>query len=432
MNAWISTCASAVLLSGSFFVIRAESRRDAQTRSVFIAIAALSLNLIPMLMPHAPPAVIQSGAWLGSGRHILVAAVGNGLIGLVAVGLSPLHSHGQGTFATILRLIAVGNVFVTVQHPLVLSLCWLTSVALTHRQLIKNEQLADVARLFLVYQVPSVVLFGAGVFLIACGRPEWAPIPLALSFAAREAVFPLHGWFVRFVEKAPLGLVVAFVSPQLGVYAHLEVLQPHMGQELAHLTAGVGAVSALFAALLALGQVKARRAAAYLVMSQTGLVAFGLENTSEVGWSGAILMWFVLSLGSSGFLLALSALAARRGELTIGQTSGQPEQVPRLSSAMLLLGLATVGCPLTLGFVAEDLLVQGSMDEHPILAFGLIAITALNGITIMRMYLGLFTAGPHRPGERDLGSLETGMHTFVLGLLVLGGMLPGTVLSFIQ
>jgi NADH-quinone oxidoreductase subunit M len=319
-----------------------------------------------------------------------------------------------------------------VQHPLVLTLCWIASASLSHYQLTKIERLKEEARLFAIYQVPSAVLFSLGAYLITSGRSEWAVFPLLISFAARAAVLPLHGWFVRFVEKAPLGLVVAFASPQLGVYAHLEILQPHMTESLAHLTAGVGAVSAIFGAFLALGQTKARRAAAYLVMSQTGLVAFGLENSSPVGWSGAMLMWFVLSLGSSGFLLALSALAARRGELVIGQTSGQPEQVPRLASAMLLLGLATVGCPLTLGFVAEDLLVQGSIVEHPILALALIFVTALNGITIMRLYFGLFAAGPHRPGERDLGALETFVHTFVLGLLFLAGVFPGAIVTFIQ
>ncbi len=431
MNTWISTGSSLVLVLGSFFVSRAMSRKVAQRRSVFVSILALGLNLLPLLFARGSLDA-PSGAWLSSGRHILLAALCNGLIGLVAVGLSPLHSHGRRSFATILRLIAVGNVFLTVQHPIVLALCWAASAGLTHFQLTKIEKLRREARLFAIYQIPSALMFAVGVYFISVGRSSLAALPLVVSFAAREAVLPLHGWFVRFVERAPLGLVVAFVSPQLGVYAHLELLQAHLGEGLAHFTAGVGAVSALFAAVLALGQVKARRAAAYLVMSQTGLVAFGLENASRVGWSGAVLMWFVLSLGSSAFLLALSALAARRGELTLGISSGQPEQVPRLASATLFLGLATVGSPLTLGFVAEDLLVQGSVTEHPILALGLIAVTALNGITVMRMYFGLFAAGPHRPGERDLGSLEIVMHTFVLGLLVIAGLFPGAVVNFIQ
>lgn len=432
MNTWISSGAAIVLFCGSFLVSRAPNRKAGRSRSVYTAVAALVLNLIPMFLPQGAPLVSHSGAWLGTGRHILVAAFCNGLIGLIAVGLSPLYSHGRRSFATILRLIALGNVFLTIQHPVILVLCWFSSASLIHHQLKRTTELRDEARLFATYQLPSAVLFALGVGLIAAERPEWAALPLVVSFAAREAVFPLHGWFVRFVEKAPLGVVVAFVSPQLGVYAHLEVLQPHLGSDLAHGTAFVGAISALFAAFLALGQVKARRAAAYLVMSQTGLVAFGLESASPVARSGALLMWFVLSLGSSGFLLAISALAARRGELVVGQSAGQVEQVPRLASATLLLGLATVGCPLTLGFVAEDLLVQGSVIEHPMLALALIGVTALNGITVMRLYFGLFTAGPHRPGERDLGSLEAAMHTLVLGLLVVAGVFPGAILSFIQ
>ena len=100
--------------------------------------------------------------------------------------------------------------------------------------------------------------------------------------------------------------------------------------------------------------------------------------------------------------------------------------------ATLLAGLATVGAPLTLGFVAEDLLVQGSVNEHPVLGLLLVVVTALNAITVMRVYFGLFTAGPHHPGEPDLMPREFWALSFALILLLMFGLVPGPLVAFIR
>lgn len=436
MTSYASLLASFVLVLGALQVFGASSAREARQRAFRWALLGFLISVAILV------AALNAGYWtdavpadeglFSQGRYLLVAACVNSLIGSIAIALSPLTSHRPGTFARILLLIAVAGAFLGTTNPLALVVMWLGSAAVAYAELRSRSALVRERKLFAAHHALSGVLFLLGPTLFVLGKRQEAMLVFLLAIALREAVAPFHGWLVSFVERAPMGLVVAFVTPQLGVYAHLELFRHASAPELAHWVGGVGAISALFGAFLALGQVKVRRAAAYLVMSQTGLVAFGLENQSAMGWTGAVLTWLVSALGISAFLLCLANLAARRGELILWETNGDPAQLPRLGAATLLSGLATVGAPFTLGFVAEDLLLQGSIAEHPILGLALIVVTALNGMTVMRIYFGLFTAGRHRGGERDVKGLELTALSVVLCLLVLGGLFPGLFVTWIR
>jgi len=99
-----------------------------------------------------------------------------------------------------------------------------------------------------------------------------------------------------------------------------------------------------------------------------------------------------------------------------------------MAVAFLFMGFASVGLPLTLGFVAEDLLVQGSVEEFPVLAFALIIATALNGVSVMRAFFMLFSGSAKHIGERDLTTREAAALTVVMTTLLVTGLFPaGTV-----
>jgi NADH-quinone oxidoreductase subunit M len=91
-----------------------------------------------------------------------------------------------------------------------------------------------------------------------------------------------------------------------------------------------------------------------------------------------------------------------------------------------------VGLPLTLGFVAEDLLVQGSVQEFPALGFALIVATALNGVSVMRAFFTLFSGSSKHIGECDLTPRESGVITLVMALLLLTGLFPGFTVRGLQ
>jgi NADH-quinone oxidoreductase subunit M len=354
------------------------------------------------------------------------------VIGFTAVVLSPIRSTRPKTFARILLLIAAALVFLVIRHPVGLAVVWAASACIPWLELRDIRPTQKVARLFVIYQAPSVVAVAVGSALIQRGQVDAGLVLVIVGVAIREAVIPLHSWFAPFVQYAPMGLVVAFFAPQLGVYAHLELVRGELPSQLAHGVATLGAATSVIAAALGVVQTNARRALAFLVMSQTGLVAFGLDTNSNVAQLGALLTWQVLGVATAGFSMTLASLEARRGELSMRVPGGSFTRTPRMAVAFLFMGFASVGLPLTLGFVAEDLLVQGSVEELPALGLALIVATALNGISVMRAFFTLFSGSSKHIGECDLTPRESGVLTVVMATLLLTGMFPGFTLRGLE
>ena len=64
--------------------------------------------------------------------------------------------------------------------------------------------------------------------------------------------------------------------------------------------------------------------------------------------------------------------------------------MPLLAISFLSMGLACTGFPGTLGFVAQELLVDGAVDAFPVMGFAVVIASALTGLAVLRMYFSLF------------------------------------------
>jgi len=421
--------ALALLLGGLRVAALDDARRARNFAFGVVAATALALGVTALVF-----------RWIGGaelhayGLTLLCSAEGwresspfvDLLVALLAVGLAPVVSHAPRTIAAILQVIALALGILAVDDPLALGGLWcaqLVVVTLELRRLSRTGA-PPLAAGFLRYQGLAALCLLGGLYALQRGWTEEGVLALLVAIALREAVVPAHGWLTTLVEHAPLGLVVALVAPQTGVYVQLSVLHEHTGGELAHVFAAAAAVTGVIGALLGVVQTSARRAAGWLVISQTGLIAFGLENHSEVGFTGAMLGWQVMALSSSGFLMTIAALEARRGALSLQQPGGSFARTPRMAVAFLFLGFASVALPLTLGFVAEDLLVQGSVEEFPQVWLAVILSTALNGYTVMRCFFVLFSGTRRHIGEQDLSRREIAAVSVVMGVLLIGGLFP--------
>ncbi len=412
--------------SRAFSEVRRETTIVLATSACVCAVLWLMTDQRLLLWPTP---IRGHGLVLSTAGFLGLAPFVNSLVGMLAVALADSISHSIATLRRILGLLMVAMVFVASSEPWLLALAWALSPLIVWSELRTRFGSRGVARLFAVFQLPSILLFCGAALVGDPGSRLWIAGALLAAIGIREAAIPGHSWFPRFVEEAPMGLVVAFVAPQLGVYAHVEILGNGIPADLARLVAGFGAVTALVAGALGTVQRSTRRALAYLMMSQTGLVAFGIEGSSEVAFAGSLLAWQVLAVATSGFAMTASALEARRGTRSLSGYSGCFRRTPRMAAAFLMMGLGSVGFPMTLGFVAEDLLVQGSVDEFPVLAFVLIVATALNGMNVMRLFFHLFSGRREHSGETDLTFRESWALSAILLLLLVGGLLPSLITS---
>ena len=402
--------------------------RSARRISLSVAVLVTTIAALGLFFPSIAP--VEAAHWMPVGM-LAIAPLVSGIVSLMAIGLAPLTSHRKTTFVRMLLLFAFAEASLGIVHPIAMIVLWIASSFVAWSEYREVCETRSWHRVFATYHVLSVGLFATGATLLWLGSSAHVAVAMVLlGIGIREGIIPFQSWFPKFVEQVPMGVVVAFVGPQLGVYAQLELLSPQSIGSYGHTIAAFGAATAVLAAILGVVQTDARRAVAYLILSQTGLVAFGLESRSAVGLTGAVLNWQVLAIATSGFAMALAALGARREHLNLSVPHGDFSQTPRLGTAFLLLGFASVGFPLTLGFIAEDLLVQGTVGEYPLLGLSLVVATAVNGITVLRSFFYLFTGSKNNSRAPDLGRRET----FLLGgsvvLLIVFGLMPNPLVRF--
>jgi NADH-quinone oxidoreductase subunit M len=387
----------------------------------------------------AASVVLAAAAWWHGGASIAppllllpaqeprLAPIVFDMIALVAVTLAPLASHPPSTVARILALIACAQLAVATDIAAVVALGWVWSAWIVWRDLRGRRDCVETARLFAVSQSASAVGFSLAAVLLHLGHATAAAALAVVAIGIRAGVLPGHSWLVSLVEKAPMGLVVAFVAPQLGVYAVLVSFGEVVPVLPTAALAVAGAATAFLSAGLALVQIEARRAVAFLAISQMALVLVGATSSSGTAHGGAIVTWEALALGIAGLAMTLAAVEARRGRLSLATPGGSFARTPRLAIHLLLFGLASVGFPLSLGFIGEDLLIQGATLVS--LRLVTIVAAALNGITVMRCFLYLFSGPPAASGEPDLRPREVGALAVLLFTLLAGGLLPRLIIS---
>ncbi|WP_428267803.1 proton-conducting transporter membrane subunit [Haliangium sp.] len=391
-----------------------------------VSILSAGLLLVLSVIGALPASVDLLGAGATPWLPLFAA-----LIGLIAVALNPIAT-GVGTFARILMLNASTLAATFLREPILLAIIWVFQIGLVLLELRSRGVTRSTARVCTVYLVPSGVFAVAAAVLLSQGEHELALYALVLAIAIRTAMIPLHSWFLEFVEHTPLGTVVAFVCPLLGVHFFTCLFQNVDVVDLSTVVPVVAVVTAVLAGALGVVQVRARRALAYVLMSKTALVVFGLGTIT--GGRGATIAsaWLVVGLTTAGFGMVMAALEARRGTLVLDRPTGNYERIPLLATAFFVLGLASVGLPGTFGFVADDLLFGAAFGEQPWLTMTLVASTALNAVTVLRCFFLLFMGRRDHTGELDLLPREWIALTVLVGVLVVQGLWPSAGLRLLS
>ena len=424
MSALLPLCFAAGLGLCSWHVSTVTEAAQARRRSVFAA-ATVAAQLFAALLVE--PSIDWAGAtgglaWLPAG-WLRTAPFTVAVVTVLATAMAPLGTHTSRTFGRVLLLSAHAQATLGVSSPVVLVGLWAWSAQTVAAELLSSPRGQRAHRVFTIYQGVSVLALGISVLLsVQVPASLFVLVALLVAIGLREAVLPGHSWFPRFVDHAPMAIVVMFAGPQLGVFVQLTLVDSNAMAIVSPLVSIVGGVTAVLAAMLGVSQRSVRRALAYLIMSQSGLIAFGLASNTTIGLTGAVLNWQVLALATSGLAMTLAALEARRGVLVVGVPGGSFARTPRMAAAFLMLGLASVGFPLTLGFIAEDLLLQGTIAAHPMIGFSLVVATAFNGVTVVRLFFCLFAGSRERSdGEQDFTPRERwAVATGVVVLVVLG------------
>ncbi|MCC7145411.1 MAG: NADH-quinone oxidoreductase subunit L [Phycisphaeraceae bacterium] len=246
----------------------------------------------------------------------------------------------------------------------------------------------------------------------------WIPFLLMLGAFGKSAQIPLYVWLPDAMEgPTPVSaLIHAATMVTAGVYMIARLLPVFELSPYALPTVAiVGAVTALFAATIALCQYDLKRIYAYSTISQLGYMFLGVGVLSTVG--GMFHLFTHAFFKALLFLTAGSVMHALAGQLDLRKISGLRTRMPITCLLMLFGCLALAGFPFTAGFFSKDLiladvLVRGLSLHQPLyttLAVVGLVTAFLTAFYTFRLWFRVFL-GPTRYELGDEHHAADGAH----------------------
>jgi NADH-quinone oxidoreductase subunit L len=251
---------------------------------------------------------------------------------------------------------------------------------------------------------------------------------LFVGATGKSAQIPLFVWLPdAMAGPTPVSaLIHAATMVTAGVYmtARLYFLYSAAPETLA-VIAWIGAVTALFAATIAVAQNDIKKVLAYSTVSQLGymFLAVGLGAFSAAIFHVFTHAFFKACL----FLCAGSVIHGLSGEQDMRRMGGLRAHMPTTYRTYVIAALAISGAPLTAGFFSKDLILWQAFAHG---AYALWAIGFLTaGLTAFYMFRQLFMVfhGELRADERARAHLHESPPTMTvpLVLLSLGSIFAG-------
>src|SRR5437764_6442642 len=225
---------------------------------------------------------------------------------------------------------------------------------------------------------------------LAHGAPVLTGIALLLFVGAvgKSAQIPLYVWLPDAMEgPTPVSaLIHAATMVTAGVYMVARMNAVYQLAPLAmDVVAIVGAVTAIFAASIALAQNDIKKVLAYSTISQLGYMFLALGVGAFA--AGIFHLMTHAFFKALLFLGAGSVIHAMSGEQDIQKMGGLWEKIPVTAKTFYVAALAIAGIPPLAGFFSKDEILGHAFETHP----GLWAVgLATAGMTAFYMFRLVF------------------------------------------
>jgi len=282
-------------------------------------------------------------------------------------------------------------------------------------------------------------LFAQAPKLFTPGGPAVTAITLLLFLGCtgKSAQIPLYTWLPDAMQgPTPVSaLIHAATMVTAGVYlvARCNVLYA-LAPVASAVVAGIGALTAFFAATIALKQWDIKRVLAYSTVSQLGYMFLGVGSGAyAAGIFHLVTHAFfkaLLFLGAGSVIHALHhayhATHSREDAQDMRNMGGLARHLPWTSTLMWVATLAIAGIPPFAGFFSKDQILSAAFslgDVHPLwYVYWLGLLTALlTAFYMTRLMLYTFH-GPNRTGERESAHLREAPWVMTGPLVVLAAL----------
>ena len=200
----------------------------------------------------------------------------------------------------------------------------------------------------------------------------WLFMAFFLGFAIKVPMFPFHTWLPYAHGQAPTigSVILAAVLLKMGTYGFVRFSLPLFPDASVMMMIPIAVISIImiiYTAMVAYAQEDIKQVVAYSSVSHMGVIVLGTFALNPEGISGSIFLMLSHGIVSGALFLLVGVIYDRRHTKMMSEFGGLASVMPGFATIFGVMLMASVGLPLTIGFVGEFLSLMGFYVVSPTL-----------------------------------------------------------------
>jgi NADH-quinone oxidoreductase subunit L len=245
----------------------------------------------------------------------------------------------------------------------------------------------------------SAITQGAGIGFLGLSVMTWSMIFVYMGGMGKSAMMPFHIWLPDAMEgPTPVSaLIHAATMVVAGVYlvARMFPIYAISAPVALAVVAWVGAISSLFAAIIACTQTDIKRVLAYSTLSQIGymMLALGVSGYGGhegLGYMASMFHLFTHAMFKSLLFLGAGAIIHAVHTNLMTEMGGLRKYLPITHLTFLIACLTIAGIPPFSGFFSKDEILVAAFNHNKVLFAIEYAVAGLTAFYMFRLYFNIF------------------------------------------
>ena len=265
----------------------------------------------------------------------------------------------------------------------------------------------------------------------------WLFAAFFLGFAIKVPMFPFHTWLPYAHGQAPTigSVILAAVLLKMGTYGFVRFSLPMFPDASVMMITPIAVISIvmiIYTAMVAYAQKDMKQVIAYSSVSHMGIIMLGIFALNSEGIGGSVFQMLSHGIVSGALFMLVGIIYDRRHTKLISEFGGLAAVMPKYAVIFGIMLMASVGLPLTIGFVGEFLVLLGFYDVSPIMTILAGTSIIVGAVYMLSLYKKSFF-GPVTKEEnktlKDLTPKETWSLIPLVAIVIWLGVYPKPVLD---
>lgn len=265
----------------------------------------------------------------------------------------------------------------------------------------------------------------------------WLFAAFFIGFAIKVPMFPFHTWLPYAHGQAPTigSVILAAVLLKMGTYGFVRFSLPLFPDaSVAWITPIVvlSIIMVIYTAMVAYAQKDMKQVIAYSSVSHMGIIMIGIFAMNAEGIAGSVFQMLSHGIVSGALFMLVGVIYDRRHTKLMSEFGGLAAVMPKFAVIFGIMLMASVGLPLTIGFVGEFLVLIGFYQVSPmmtILAGTSIIVGSVYMLSLFKKsFFGRITNEENKK-LKDLDAKETWSLVPLVLIVVWLGVYPKPVLE---